>query len=419
MTITTFLQFLAGDRESILRITNSPRAIWIGLLFVFAAGVAREYDREDLLHEPWHLLIPLVASLASSFLLYVLVHFIAWRRSATQPSLITGYRVFLTLYWITAPLALLYAVPFERFLSAADAVRANLWLLALIAVWRVLLMTRVIAVIYSAQYIAALAIVLFFADSVLLAALQFFPTPIVAFMGGVRLSEAEQVIQATTLFVGALGFLSWPVWLICAAVVACYGEPHWRYAPDLSTSDKGVSVGMWITAIVAVCVLFPALPFTQREQSLRRQVEFAMLNGQTKLALEVISAHARSDFPPHWDTPPKIAYRQPLPNIIDVQEQILGMDVAPWVREQYDEKYASWMHGKFDFGFYDVPQSELERHISILEQMPNAKEILREGRYSLIHEMEMVDEPLRGRIERLLKDAGLSIDRKSSLTPAP
>jgi len=30
---------------------------------------AREYDGEDLLHEPWHLLLPLVASLATSFIL--------------------------------------------------------------------------------------------------------------------------------------------------------------------------------------------------------------------------------------------------------------------------------------------------------------------------------------------------------------
>jgi hypothetical protein len=420
MTITTLLRFLAGDRDSILRIANIPRAIWIGLLFVFAAGVAREYDREDLLHEPWHLLIPLVASLASSFLLYVLVHFVAWRRSAVQPSLIAGYRIFLTLYWMTAPLALLYAVPFERFLSAADAVRANLWLLALIALWRLLLMTRVIAVIYSAQYTAALAIVLSFADSVLLAALQFFPVPIFAVMGGVRLSEAEQVIQITTLFVSGLGFLSWPFWLICAAVVACHGEPQWRYVPSLSPPNRSISAGMWITAIAAVCALFPLLPFTQREQSLRQQVEIAMLNGQVKHALEVMSAHSWSDFPPHWDPPPKIAYRQSLPNITDLQEQILNMEVAPWVREQYDEKYAYWMHGKLDyFGWHDMSQSELERHISILEQMPNAKEILRNGHYGLTEKMEMADESLRSRIERLLEHAGVPIAPKNSPTPSP
>ena len=162
---------------------------------MLAAGFAREYDGEDLLREPWHLLIPLAASLASSAVLYVIVRGIAARRGASDPPALRGYIDFLGLYWMTAPLALLYAIPFERLLSAPDAVRANLYLLGLVAAWRVLLMTRVVSVIYNASFVAALFIVMFFADTLAAFILVATPLPIVSVMGGIRLSESESVLH--------------------------------------------------------------------------------------------------------------------------------------------------------------------------------------------------------------------------------
>lgn len=58
MTITTILKYLCGNRQSILRIAASHDAIWVGGLLVLSAGLAREYDGEDLWHQPWHLLLP-------------------------------------------------------------------------------------------------------------------------------------------------------------------------------------------------------------------------------------------------------------------------------------------------------------------------------------------------------------------------
>ena len=50
---------------------------------------------------------------------------------------------------MTAPLAWLYAIPYERFLSPVGATRANLWTLGLVAAWRVLLIIRVLVVLLS------------------------------------------------------------------------------------------------------------------------------------------------------------------------------------------------------------------------------------------------------------------------------
>ena len=141
MSIITLLKFLVGNREAILQIGRTPAVLWLGGLFVLSAGFAREYDGKDLLAEPWHLAIPFAASLATSFLLFCLVYAIALARGIDRQPFLNAYRSFLTLYWMTSPLAWLYAIPVERMYSAGDAMRANLWLLGIVALWRVALMT--------------------------------------------------------------------------------------------------------------------------------------------------------------------------------------------------------------------------------------------------------------------------------------
>jgi len=64
---------LVGLENAIHALLRSRSTVWVGLLFVISAGFAREYDGESLLHEPWHLLIPLGASLVSSLLLFSLL----------------------------------------------------------------------------------------------------------------------------------------------------------------------------------------------------------------------------------------------------------------------------------------------------------------------------------------------------------
>ena len=51
---------LPDDCCAILDIAADRRAVRIGFLFVISAALARDYDGEDLVHESWHLLIPIV-----------------------------------------------------------------------------------------------------------------------------------------------------------------------------------------------------------------------------------------------------------------------------------------------------------------------------------------------------------------------
>lgn len=83
LTLKILFAYLFGSRGAIEQIAASPEAVLVGLLFVLSAGLAREYDGEYLLAEPYHLLLPLVASLATSFVLYVMLSVTArcWRDS--------------------------------------------------------------------------------------------------------------------------------------------------------------------------------------------------------------------------------------------------------------------------------------------------------------------------------------------------
>ena len=72
MTLGTLARYLIGDRTAILTLVRQRGALLVGALLVLSAGFAREYDGEDLWHEPWHLLLPFGASLTTSFFLFTL-----------------------------------------------------------------------------------------------------------------------------------------------------------------------------------------------------------------------------------------------------------------------------------------------------------------------------------------------------------
>src|SRR5262249_61264180 len=111
---------------------------------------------------------------------------------APDPTFLSAPRSFLSLFWRPSPLPWFYAVPYERFLSVADAVRANLLTLALVSAWRVALMTRVVSVLMGYRVGAAFVLVMAYADAVALALLWFAPLPSITFMGGGRLSECAR-----------------------------------------------------------------------------------------------------------------------------------------------------------------------------------------------------------------------------------
>jgi hypothetical protein len=336
MGIGTLFRYLIGDRAAILAVAANPQSLMIGLLFVLSAGFAREYDGEDLLHDPWYLMLPLAASLGSSFLLFCVLYGATALKHLHGPSFIQAYGTFLSLFWLTAPLAWLYAIPYERLLEPVPAVRANLLTLALVATWRVALMVRVAVVLMGMSPLAALFRVMAFADGVALLAVFFLPFPIIDIMSGTHLTEAESAVRGAAQFVGCWGSLSFVIWLVLAF---CFKpNSHWLLPLASDAVRRSISRPLSALAFLSLAIWVGILPFTQPEQQLRRSVEKAIQDGRLADGLALMSAHQPDEFPPHWDPPPRFLKGEHISLIYDIWEEILKNDVAPWVRKRYLEK---------------------------------------------------------------------------------
>ncbi len=230
---------------------------------------------------------------------------------------------------MTAPLAWLYAVPYEQFMSAADSVSLNLWTLAIVSVWRVLLVARAITALYGAKWWSSFFVVMCFVDTLALIILFLATLPVFNVMGGIRLSEAESLIQSTAFLVGTLGFLTWLVWFIGLCVVGAKGKKHLEPADPATGHENYVSRPLWILAGASLLVWVFVLPLTQPKQRLRSQVEHLLTNGKIEKSLALLSSHEPSDFSTHWEPPPHVGYHNPRPPLIDVLEVLSTMETAP------------------------------------------------------------------------------------------
>jgi hypothetical protein len=415
MSVWTLCGFLLGRRNAIQKVAETRSAVWLGLLFVISAGLAREYDGEDLLHEPWHLALPAAASLATSFVLFVLLCLAGGLRRWNISTFASEYRRFLGLYWMTAPLAWLYAIPVERWMSPGAATEANLQLLGLVALWRVLLMIRIVSVVFSTRWHTAFVLVAFFADTVMLTLLHLTPLPVISIMGGVRLSPSEQVISATSFLAGLSGILTWPVWAIVSLVII-WSRGLQPYELHAQSERPSVGLSAWLLGVVALLVWIPILPQTQPEQQLRHVVENELRNGQIERALATMSKHKRSDFPPHWDPPPRVGFGENSPRIVDVMEIVVANDMAAWVRELYQRKFEDFLGNGYrpQMLFYEMDNAEFDRYLDLMEQLPVSPEFLKEHREVMFSETSEYGDRTEEQISRLRKLLGFADDRATS-----
>jgi hypothetical protein len=376
MRIRTIFLYLTGNSQAILDIARDRRAVWVGSLFVLSAGLARDYDGEDLLHDPWRLAIPFAASLLTSFLLYLVTLGRNKATGATVPPFFRGYRMFLGLFWMTAPLAWLYAIPYERFLTSADATRANLCTLAVVATWRVLLMIRVLIVLMGYRWWAALSLVMIVADIEAVVAMQFVKVPLLDVMGGLRLSESDAIIKKTAVSVVTLGVLSFPVWLIGAIVARCVAGPHW---PLNRIAESSPHSGYAATILACLSLLFwlPILPFTQREQLLRHRIEDLNDSEDFHGMLKELSSHAQSEYPPLYDPPPPRPYFGYDNRVLAIVEIIADDPPADWVRAVYLRKFARALSGYWS-RFRSVDY-EGGRWVRLLDRLPERQALIDEA----------------------------------------
>jgi hypothetical protein len=102
-----------------------------GLIFTWLAGVGRYWDNPRA--HLWQYLG--LGSVVYAFVLALMI----WALIAPLKPRHWSYRNVLLFVTLTAPPAVLYAIPVERFISSDSAVVANMWFLAIVAGWRVAL----------------------------------------------------------------------------------------------------------------------------------------------------------------------------------------------------------------------------------------------------------------------------------------
>jgi hypothetical protein len=195
------------------------------------------------------------------------------------------------------------------------------------------------------RFTTALFAVMLFADTVALAVLRLTPLPIVAIMGGVRLTESERLIQNLAFLIGVLGVLSWPVWLIGLSINLVFARKHdWIWPGD---APPRAAPSAWIMAAGLVIAGGALLPFTQLAQQRRWQVENDLRAGRIDEALAYMSRYDRGDFPTHWDPPPRVGYGQRQPPMASVMRRCMDADlnVSPWVQDLFDEKMENYLKG--------------------------------------------------------------------------
>jgi hypothetical protein len=365
VTPITLIRFLLGMRSAILDVAASPQALVLSGVLVLSAGFAREYDGEDLWHEPWHLLIPHGASLLTAFLLYLLVRLTGIGKAQQLPTFFRGFPMFLRLYWMTAPLAWLYAIPFERWMSPGEATLWNLRLLGIVSVWRVALMIRVISVVYGATPLwRVISTVLLFGDAVMLIAIRFVPVPVLHLMGGVRMTDSERILQGATLTLQIVGF---PALFILLIMTLAPSAKLWT--PITFSQPGRVHGTAWLLAAMSILIWPFILPVTQPEQQRRRIAEQLIMARDFPAAFTFMSQHDRTDFPPHWSPPPYVAQANPVPPINDLIEVLLDESPAEWVRAIFVEKFRNATEKTLTpYGY--VSDEQLSSSLRIIDRLP-------------------------------------------------
>src|SRR5581483_1945013 len=159
MTLRTLLWFYLGDADAIRTLAANPWSLAVGALLVVSAGLARNYDTHDVRRQWWRLLLPFVAStLAAAILVLVVMLF-----AGSAGTWLALGRSFLGLFWLTAPFAWIYGIPYEHLWPPEVAARRRRLALGLVALARVLLMTRCVSVLCDRNAAQAFLIVMCFA----------------------------------------------------------------------------------------------------------------------------------------------------------------------------------------------------------------------------------------------------------------
>ncbi len=345
MKPTDIFKFLIGDRAAIQRIAGSWWTLLVGALLVILGGISRNYDHLDLIHNPEWIVGPYIASAITSMVVFACLYpyLGLWKVTKTNaPGRIPGasYLSFLTIYWMTAPCALLYAIPVESFTDLVTATKWNVTFLALVSIWRVALMTRALNVLTGAGLFTSFTAILFPASVMMCIGSLFKSLSLVGIMGGVKLPPHTEVLQKASSFTMLVSF-----WLAVASLCVIMYSTTFNKSRKTATQPlpwKKISIprNSLITAclVIVICALM-TIPHQIKVQR-NHQLESFINHYQYSEAIHYASQFQKKDFSTiHYLPPDPYQHRT---NTNEKYRKLIGLldgTEPEWLKETWSDQY--------------------------------------------------------------------------------
>lgn len=393
--------FLFGVRSSIERVLRCPRAIWLALALVATAALAREYDAVSWLHHPRDLVAPFAASLifGTIIFLFVTIGLVAIGRKS--PSVWRDYRVFMTGYWMTAPLAWLYALPIEIMTDELTSLKFNLTMLSVVSIWRVLLFSRVVAIQFAVPMLAMLSWILLPCMMIAFVALLAANMSMVSIMGGIRLTETQQVLvdyQGRVVMICYYGLIPMVVMALVSIGILRSSEGHGQeFLPLDGKLDRRVG----LLPILATCLLMAGATVFQPRLHRAAEVDTLLRNERVVEAIEMMQRDGEQAFPIVWDPPPKFPDRDSRSPTIALL--VVGIETTrcpSWITErlmvQADEialRQEGWYQGTRDLNYLlkHFPQYDPEPVTRAIESLQELQRLGIGNAATMAHRAAMLE----------------------------
>jgi hypothetical protein len=218
-----------------------------------------------------------------------------------------------------------------RFLEPVEAAKANITLLAIVSLWRVLLMARVLQVACGAAITRTLLWVLFPAAVEVLVIFFFggmFAQTIMRGMGGLRNSPVEDILFEAMGFAFTVSFYGSPVVLLLGI--------FWRVKETLKPQRVAAGYPVIFLMVMTVFWVGVAIP-NQRQVWHNAHVDALIKEERIPELLAYYSAHERKNFAPARILPPKMYERESFTAMPKLLAAMDGKE-ALWVRELIFEK---------------------------------------------------------------------------------
>ncbi len=332
---------LVGNRRAILALWRDRWALVVGALLVLSASLARNYDGHDLVREWTVFTHGFAASIVNAFLMYGMMYAVAMRKETPERGRFwSGYLSFLGVFWMTAPMAWLYGIPWEYMLAPEAAVTANMWTLALVSVWRVALTIRVLAIAFDTPVWKPAPVILFVSSAIAATALLLSPRPVIDFMGGLRHPPEFEALTQAHFAAMVYSVLLLPVTLLILLITF-----RWIRAGQ-SAMDRALRkpapVPVFAVCAAAIAGWIGAAVWAQPPVQRKLDVERAVAERRYGDAAAVLLSYDESQFPPVWDLPPRRDSMDPRGVRVSVFATIDAVEargpVPEWIAYRYGRK---------------------------------------------------------------------------------